>query len=283
MGKLRENNKSITPLGDNNNFMELQDSLELEENISVFYVQDIDEACRSGNGGGDFGPENDDLTEKIIYWETQEALLQEILECHSLTGQKVRQEVTRIVELSREREFCSCSKASCVNGGCTHCLRRLVVNLLRDNGFNASLCTSQWKRTKNCPGGRHEYIEILTVAPGRKKQLPFVVELEFRDQFEIAKASDEYKKLVAQLPEIYIGKAEYLRTLVRILCDAAKRFMEEKKIHMGPWRTRSFMEMKWSYSLERRSADESFNNNAISSRVHENCLQSSPAPIVVIT
>lgn len=131
--------------------------------------------------------------------------------------------------------------------------------------------------------GRHEYIEILTVAPGRKKQLPFVVELEFRDQFEIAKASDEYKKLVAQLPEIYIGKAEYLRTLVRILCDAAKRFMEEKKIHMGPWRTRSFMEMKWSYSLERRSADESFNNNAISSRVHENCLQSSPAPIVVTT
>lgn len=81
MGKLRENNKSITPLGDNNNFMELQDSLELEDNISVFYVQDIDEACRSGNGGGDFGPENGDLTEKIIYWETQEALLQV---CNSL-------------------------------------------------------------------------------------------------------------------------------------------------------------------------------------------------------
>lgn len=81
-------------------------------------------------------------------------IIQEILECHSLTGQKLRQEVTRIVELSRESEFCSCSKASCVNGGCTHCLRRLVVNLLRDNGFNASLCTSQWKRTKNCPGGQ---------------------------------------------------------------------------------------------------------------------------------
>lgn len=131
--------------------------------------------------------------------------------------------------------------------------------------------------------GRHEYIEILTIAPGRKKQQPLVVELEFRDQFEIAKASDEYRKLVSQLPEFYIGKPEYLSSIVRILCDAAKKSLKEKKIHMGPWRKRSFMEMKWSYSLERRSVDESL-NNLISPRLHdENRLHLSAAPIVVVT
>ncbi|KAJ0085158.1 uncharacterized protein LOC116121398 [Pistacia vera] len=280
MGKLHEDNRNIRALGKNyDNYMELQDNL--EEKISVFYVQDIDEACRAGDGGDDFGSENGDLEEKIIYWETQEALLQEILERNSLTGQKLRQEVMRIVELSREREFCRCSKPSS-NGGCTHCLRRLVVNLLRDKGFNASLCTSQWKRTKKYPGGRHEYIEILTIASGRTKQLPLVVELEFRDQFEIAKACDEYGKLVAQLPEFYIGKPKYLSTIVRILCEAAKKSLKEKKIHMGPWRKRSFMEMKWSYSLKQRSVDESL-NNLISPGLHENRLHLSAAPIVIVT
>lgn len=79
-----------------------------------------------------------------------------------------------------------------------------------------------------------------------KKQIPFLIELEFRDQFQIAKACEEYQKLVSCLPEFYIGKQEYLTAIVRVMCGAAKKSMKEKKMHLGPWRKRSFMQMKWS-------------------------------------
>lgn len=102
-----------------------------------------------------------------------------------------------------------------------------------------------------------------------------MIELEFRDQFEIAKACDEYKKLVEQLPVCYVGKADYLKAIVGVMCGAAKRSMEEKKLHMGPWRKRSFMQMKWSNTSERRSIFEPSNKlSLVSSRqVHRSCLK----------
>lgn len=97
-----------------------------------------------------------------------------------------------------------------------------------------------------CILGSHEYIEVIASTSKTKKQIPFLIELEFRDQFQIAKACEEYQKLVSCLPEFYIGKQEYLTAIVRVMCGAAKKSMKEKKMHLGPWRKRSFMQMKWS-------------------------------------
>lgn len=80
----------------------------------------------------------------------------------------------------------------------------------------------------------------------KKQQITFLVELEFKDQFQIAKAGEEYQELVSYLPEFYIGKPEYLTGIVRLMCNAAKKSMKEKKMYMGPWRKSSFMQMKWS-------------------------------------
>lgn len=122
--------------------------------------------------------------------------------------------------------------------------------------------------------------------PNSKKQVPFLVEVEFRDQFEMAKACEEYKKLVRQLPECYIGKPDYLNAIVRLVCDAAKRSMKEKKIHMGPWRKRSFMLMKWSASIERWAFMEppSDKSKAPIRQPHDSCsLEFAAAPAVVVT
>ncbi|KAJ6858992.1 hypothetical protein NC652_041329 [Populus alba x Populus x berolinensis] len=153
-------------------------------------------------------------------------------------GSKLRQEVSRVIGVAKESDFCNCKKPT---DGCTICLRQRVVNLLTQKGFEASLCTSKWKNTRKHPGG-----------------------------------SDEYRNLVALLPEYYVGKADYLNAIVGILCDAAKRSMKEKKIHMGPWRKRSFMQMKWSNCSERRSSSgKSFPS---SRQAHESCLHLSAAP-----
>lgn len=87
---------------------------------------------------------------------------------------------------------------------------------------------------------------MIASTSSRKKHIPYIVEVEFRDQFEIAKPCDEYQKILSELPEYYIGKLENLYTIVRIVCNAAKTSMKERKIHMGPWRKTSFMLMKWS-------------------------------------
>ncbi|KAI9377534.1 hypothetical protein POPTR_019G074400v4 [Populus trichocarpa] len=257
----------------------------LEEKVSVFFHEDsADESSgRSMEEEDDYESDNNlhDPMETALYWESQDALLQGVLERYSSIGSKLRQEVSRVVGVAKESDFCNCMKPT---DGCTSCLRQRVVNLLTQKGFEASLCTSKWKNTRKHPGGKHEYIEIIAATMGRKKPIPYLIELEFRDQFEIAKASDEYRNLVARLPEYYVGKADYLNAIVGILCDAAKRSMKEKKIHMGPWRKRSFMQMKWSNCSERRSVDKSSSKSFPSSRqAHESCLHLSAAPALTVT
>ena len=133
--------------------------------------------------------------------------------------------------------------------------------------------------------GKHEYIEVLVSTSGRKKQIPYLIELEFSDQFEIAKACEDYRRLISQLPKYYIGKADYLNAIVGVLCESAKISMKEKKIHMGPWRKRSFMQMKWSSSsTPRGSTNESSSKVSFlpSRQSHESCLHSSAAPALIV-
>lgn len=109
----------------------------------------------------------------------------------------------------------------------------------------------------------------------RKKQIPFLIELEFRDQFQIAKAGEEYQKLVSCLPEFYIGKAEYLTAIVQVMCNAAKKSMKEKKMHLGPWRKSSFMQMKWS------GFNQTWTSNKSSGRASQSNMSFSGAPNAV--
>lgn len=220
----------------------------LEEKVCLF--MDQSELCGSHHHMDNLRwSENDDSDDDTqdhttLYWESQVALLQEILERYQLTGSKLRQEVGQIIKEVQALDFCSCLKLN--PSDCTTCLRRRVVAALSDKGFNTKLCISKWGTTKKFPGGSHEYIEVIASTLTRKKQVTFLIELEFRDQFQIAKAGKAYQKLVSCLPEFYIGKPEYLSAIVRVMCDAAKKSMKEKKMHMGPWRKSGFMQMKWS-------------------------------------
>ncbi|KAG5070337.1 hypothetical protein GLYMA_01G231800v4 [Glycine max] len=185
----------------------------------------------------------DDSPERTLYWKSQIALLQEILERYHLSGSKLRREVGRIIKEVKASDFCSCLKAN--SWDCTTCLRRRVVDGLCRTGFSTNLCISKWETTKKFPGGCHEYIEVIANTSTMKK-IHFLVELELKEQFQIAKASENYQNLESCLPEFYIGKPEYLTAIVRVMCNAAKKSMKEKKMHVGPWRKSSFMQMKWS-------------------------------------
>ncbi|CAI0556537.1 unnamed protein product [Linum tenue] len=232
-------------------------------------------------GDDDRSPEEDDdeAIDRVMFWESQEALLQEVLERHSSASLKLRQEVGRIIGLAKKTDFCSCMNST--QEGCTSCLRNKVVDMLLERGFNATLCTSQWKNTKKFPGGKHEYVELMASTSARKKRIPYVVELEFKAQFEIAKPCGEYRRMVSLLPEYYIGKADYLNAIVRILCEAAKTSMKEQKIHMGPWRKRSFMQMKWSSSSQ-KTISQQLEDALVSKKLNSTIQHSSAVPAVEV-
>ncbi|XP_059302852.1 uncharacterized protein LOC132054934 [Lycium ferocissimum] len=255
---IREENKIIGSFFHGNNIFILTNEEEQKEedcnynndenpSIYVFGCEDIDDDDNNNNINEPQG-----TMETAIYWESQEALLQEILEQYRLIGSKVREGITRNVERAREGNICECSNPK-VGASCAKCFRKRVVHHLCEKGFNASLCTSKWNHTSKMPGGRHEYIEVIASTQGRKKKVPLLIELEFRDEFKMAKACKEYSKLISQLPEVFIGKSEHLNAIVRLMCDAAKRSTAQQRIHLGPWRKRNFMQMKWSsYNSEKR-------------------------------
>lgn len=77
-----------------------------------------------------------------------------------------------------------------------------------------------------------------------------IIELNFRAEFEMAKAGEEYNVLTSRLPEVFVGKIERLRALIKILCSASKKCMKDKKMHMAPWRKQKYMQAKWDGARE---------------------------------
>lgn len=255
------------------------DSLELDEKSCLFSdrASDLSRHNHSEDLSDEFENDpRDDSIKRTVFWESQEALLQEILERYVSVNIKLREEIERIIEEAKNTDFCSCEKPKS-DDGCINCFRKTVVKLLRQKGYNAKLCTSKWKSTKEIPGGMHEYIQVIVNTHGRKKQIPVLIEPELRDQFKIAKACNEYQKLVNQLPEYYIGKFDYLNAIITVLCEAAKQSMKEKKLYRGPWRKRKFMEMKWSGCSEGGPIDCSSDD-----KDRRSCLEVSAAPAVAV-
>ena len=93
--------------------------------------------------------------------------------------------------------------------------------------------------------GQHTYLEVMDKSNSKRGEIKVVIELNFRAEFEMARASEEYNRLISILPEVFVGKSERLRPLVKILCSAAKKCMKEKKMHLGPWRKQKYMQAKW--------------------------------------
>jgi uncharacterized protein (TIGR01615 family) len=86
------------------------------------------------------------------------------------------------------------------------------------------------------------------------KSVRVVVELSFRAEFEVARASAGYRALVTALPEVFVGRADRLRGVVKVMCAAAKQCMKDNNMHMGPWRKHKYMQAKWLGTPERGAA-----------------------------
>ncbi|KAL9342562.1 hypothetical protein Peur_065887 [Populus x canadensis] len=212
-----------------------------------------DSSCASG---GEYNEEDEDeispcnVEENKKFWEEQNQLLQATLYRTSSLEAKIRQATKdTLKEINGVGMHCLCGKL--VAGDCRDCLQREISIRLQNEGYNCAICKSKWKRSEEIPSGEHTFLEVVGKLSSKKGEVRVVIELNFRAEFEMAKANQEYNQLISRLPEVYVGKAERLKALIKILCSAAKKCMKEKKMHLGPWRKHKYMQSKWIATCER--------------------------------
>ncbi|XP_058101020.1 uncharacterized protein LOC131245515 isoform X2 [Magnolia sinica] len=219
--------------------------------LGFFEEKEAYESCSN-----DDDDDNDDgnsgiVEEQNAFWESQHNLLQATLRRSSSLETRIRNDTKQALRDSQSvGPNCICVKPL-VGGVCRKCLVRDVSDRLRNAGYNSALCKSKWRSSPCIPSGEHTYIDVVDAARADKPAVRVVIELDFRAEFEMARGSPDYNRLIERLPRVYIGKAERLRSLIKILCSAAKMCMKENKMHMGPWRKHEYMQAKWFGTCER--------------------------------
>lgn len=122
--------------------------------------------------------------------------------------------------------------------------RRFVMKYLRLAGYDAAVCKSRWEKTIGYPAGDYEFIDV--VFEGSKfRNERFFVDINFREQFEIARPTDEYNGLLQQLPTLFVGRADKLCEILKVMCNAARRSLREREMCVPPWRKFRYVQFKW--------------------------------------
>ncbi|KAL8087690.1 uncharacterized protein LOC141697525 [Apium graveolens] len=122
-------------------------------------------------------------------------------------------------------------------------LRRNVMAFLRNNGYNAGICKTKWEKSGGLASGSYEFIDVLRSHDPKKRR--YFIDLNFAPEFEIARRTSQYERLLQTLPNIFVGKSDNLKQIVRIMSDAVRRSLRSRELHLPPWRKNRFMQCKW--------------------------------------
>ncbi|KAJ9565995.1 hypothetical protein OSB04_001961 [Centaurea solstitialis] len=242
-----------------------QPAVQLSGSIFGFLEQEIDVFSSPESDGfpdtqhdivEETEPENPEKTEdNIKFWESQHQSLHATLFRTTSLEMKIRSIAKEVVaEIEVVENACSCSRP--VSGGCRSCRMTEICRRLQNSGYNAAICKSKWKSSSDIPSGSHTFVDVIDNSNSKKGEVRVIVELEFRGQFEMKKGSEEYNGLVSKLPDVFVGKIERLQAIIKMLSNAAKRCMKEKKMHLGPWRKQRYVEAKWLRVVERTTTTQ---------------------------
>lgn len=73
----------------------------------------------------------------------------------------------------------------------------------------------------------------------------YILELEFGTGIELARATEEYQRIVKAVPDVVVAKADAISKAVRLVAEAARRSLRESEMHVPPWRKSRYMLAKW--------------------------------------
>ncbi|XP_074584902.1 uncharacterized protein LOC141840738 [Curcuma longa] len=129
-------------------------------------------------------------------------------------------------------------------------LRRATMMRLRATGYNAGICKAKWDAAGGILAGCYEYIDVVLAPAGdetreMRKGRRYIVDLDFAAEFEVARATEAYRSVVAALPPVAVAADEAMRRVVREVSDAARRSLRARGLHVPPWRKSRYMLAKW--------------------------------------
>ncbi|XP_042477634.1 uncharacterized protein LOC122058983 [Macadamia integrifolia] len=167
--------------------------------------------------------------DKHRFWSDSEAkeMLQSLLGCDDSSVERM---IHNEVELASRSIGTDSSSIG---------LKRYLMNRLRERGLDAGLCKSRWGKVGRFPTGDYEYIDV--IVGGNR----YIVETSLGAEFTIARPTDRYLSLLEMFPPTFVGKAEELKQVVRLMCAAAKESMKKMGMHLPPWRKKDYMQAKW--------------------------------------
>ncbi|KAL2341887.1 hypothetical protein Fmac_009827 [Flemingia macrophylla] len=210
------------------------------------------ELCDQQSNQMDFDEDEvdkDTVQENRRFWDNQHQLLQDTVCRTSSLELKIRHVVKEALEEIQSAETaCGCIRQISATT-CRNCLMREVSRHLQKARYNSAICKTKWRSSPDIPSGEHTFLDVIERT--KKGEVRVIVEVNLRGEFQMARGSEEYNRLVGRVPEVFVGKVERLSSVIKMVCMAGKKCMKEKKMHMGPWRKHRYMQAKWLGPFER--------------------------------
>ncbi|KAK4799894.1 hypothetical protein SAY86_025259 [Trapa natans] len=127
--------------------------------------------------------------------------------------------------------------------------RRKVMVSLREIGYNAAICKTKWNASGGLTAGSYEFIDVIRPLPSpsdhQQEHIRYLVDLDFAGEFQIARPTEQYKKLLELLPQVFIGLGDDLKRIARAMAAAAKRSLKSRGLSLPPWKKNRYMQNKW--------------------------------------
>ncbi|XP_038895404.1 uncharacterized protein LOC120083641 [Benincasa hispida] len=194
--------------------------------------------CEAGDVFADDGGSSAEKTEDGVgEWSLSEAVgkLRWLI-----NGRESDQEIRRKIEAEAELACRLLGEKPSSPG-----FKRKLMTHFRKNGFDSGLCKTKWEKFGQYPAGVYEYMDI-NVDENR-----YIVEVFLVGEFEIARPTSQYVSLLKAFPQIYVGKVEELKKIVKVMCRAMRESIKSKDMHIPPWRRNGYMQAKWFGSCKR--------------------------------
>ncbi|KAK9678053.1 hypothetical protein RND81_11G185000 [Saponaria officinalis] len=215
----------------------------LDENYPSSENSSVDKLDVQQRGDDDLDDDESCCNERKAFWDEQEKYLNGILCKRSSIESRVGDATNEAIKQLKGTINCDCRTDEFER--CRDCVRQGVYDHLYNAGFTVLVRKSKWKTCRKIPSGQHTYLEVAENSISNKEEARVIIELNFRAEFEMGRASQEYNQLIKKLPQVYVGKQEKLRKIIKVLCSAAKKCMKDKKMHLAPWRKNEYMQAKW--------------------------------------
>ncbi|KAJ7559339.1 hypothetical protein O6H91_04G080400 [Diphasiastrum complanatum] len=219
--------------------------------------------CQMGTCDGVVEHGEDDIEDSIstIGGELFQ-ILHGLVACISEEEHMLLCDVKKAAQLVTEQadRICEVEGADCSKG----CLKRALMKILHDAGYNAAICKSKPDRNIVFPGNYYYIDVVLDDSQGKEQRL--IVDTEFQCQFEIARPTDQYASILQELPLIFVGKSERLWQMVNLVSEAVKASLRKRCMPLPPWRKAEYMRAKW-FSPYKRTTYTASNHQRSTARL----------------